>query len=115
MKGSPLKHEVRQYIYIYIYVCITRTAPSYLCDSLQFYTPSRTLRSASDTLSLQIPRTGLSTVNIYIYVLKGNLSQPCVFSRGDLNFCLRTTALRGQNLQPEERKDTWCTIRNRKT
>ena len=29
---------------------------------LQLYTPSRTLRSASDTLSLQIPRTRLSTV-----------------------------------------------------
>ena len=35
---------------------------SYLCDCLQLYTPSRTLRSASDTLSLQIPRTRLSTV-----------------------------------------------------
>ena len=44
------------------YKCITRTAPSYLCDCLQLYTPSRTLRSASDTLSLQIPRTRLSTV-----------------------------------------------------
>ena len=44
------------------YKCITRTAPSYLCDCLPFYTPSRTLRSASDTLSLQIPRTRLSTV-----------------------------------------------------
>ena len=42
--------------------CITRSAPSYLCDWLQLYTPSRTLRSASDTLSLQIPRTRLSAV-----------------------------------------------------
>ena len=38
------------------------TALFYLCDCLQLYTPSRTLRSASDTLSLQIPRTRLSTV-----------------------------------------------------
>ena len=44
------------------YTCITGTAPSYLCDCLQLYTPSRTLRSASDTLSLQIPCTRLSTV-----------------------------------------------------
>ena len=32
------------------------------CDCHQHYTPSRTLRSASDTLSLQIPRIRLSTV-----------------------------------------------------
>ena len=32
------------------------------CDCHQHYTPSRTLRSASDTLSLQIPRITLSTV-----------------------------------------------------
>ena len=44
------------------YKCVTGPAPSYLCDCLQLYTPSRTLRSASDTLSLQIPRTRLSTV-----------------------------------------------------
>ena len=39
-----------------------QAAPSYLCDFLQLYTPSRILRSASDSLSLQIPRTRLSTV-----------------------------------------------------
>ena len=37
-----------------------KDASSYLCDCLQLYTPSRALRSASDTLSLQIPRTRLS-------------------------------------------------------
>ena len=36
--------------------------PSYFCDCLQLYTPSRTLRSASNALSLQIPRTRLSNV-----------------------------------------------------
>ena len=40
--------------------CITGTAPSCLCDCLQLYTPSRTLRSTSDSLSFQIPRTRLS-------------------------------------------------------
>ena len=48
------------------YLCckcvITDTAPSYLCDLPQLYTPFHTLRSASDTLILQIPRTRLSTV-----------------------------------------------------
>ena len=33
-----------------------------LCDHLQLYTPSHSLHSASDTLSLQIPRTRLSAV-----------------------------------------------------
>ena len=35
------------------YECFTRTAPSYLCDCLELYTPSYTLRSASGDLSLQ--------------------------------------------------------------
>ena len=43
--------------------CVTSTAPSCLCDCLHLYTPSRTLRSASDILSLQIPRTRLCTVD----------------------------------------------------
>ena len=34
----------------------------YLCDCSQLYTPSCTLRSASDTISLQIPRSRLSIV-----------------------------------------------------
>ena len=53
------------------YNCITGTAPSYLCDCLQLYTPSCTLRSASDTLSLQIPRTRLSTVGSRAFSLCG--------------------------------------------
>ena len=44
------------------YKCLTRIAPSYLYNCLQPYTPSRALRSASDTLSLQSPRTRHSTV-----------------------------------------------------
>ena len=42
--------------------CITHTAPSYLCDWLHLLTPSLGLRSASDILSLRIPRTRLSNV-----------------------------------------------------
>ena len=45
------------------YKCITCTSPSYICDNPQLYTLSRTLRSASDTLSPQVPRTRLSTVD----------------------------------------------------
>ena len=38
-------------------------------DGLQLYTPSRTLRSASDTLSFQIPRARLSTVGFPAFFL----------------------------------------------
>ena len=44
------------------YKCLTGTALSYLCDCLQLFRASRTLCSASDTLSLQIPSTRLFTV-----------------------------------------------------
>ena len=50
---SPTKNPVQDNL---CYKCITRTAAPYLCNCLQFYTPSRTLRPA-DILSLQIPRT----------------------------------------------------------
>ena len=44
------------------------TAPSYLSDCIQLYTPSRTLCTASDTLSLQFPRTRPSTVGSRTYL-----------------------------------------------
>ena len=58
----PIQQRIQYKIKTLCYKCITGTAPSFLCDRLQLYTPSRTLRSASDTLSLQIPRTRLFTV-----------------------------------------------------
>ena len=39
--------------------------------TVSIYTPSRTLRSASDTLSLQIPRTRLSTVGFRTFSVFG--------------------------------------------
>ena len=49
---------------IFCYKCITVTAPSYLCDCIQVYTPSRTLRSSHTlSLSLRIPHNRLSTVD----------------------------------------------------
>ena len=47
-----IKQRIRYKINTLCYRCITCTAPSNLCDRLQLSTPSRTLRSASDTLSL---------------------------------------------------------------
>ena len=55
----PIQQRIQYKINTLCCKCITGTAPSYFCDCLQLYTPSRTLRSASDTLSLQIPRTRL--------------------------------------------------------
>ena len=52
--------------------CITRAAPSYLCDRLQLYTPSRTLHPASDTFSLQSPRTTLSSVSSHTFSVFGS-------------------------------------------
>ena len=53
------------------YKCSTCTAPSFLCDCLQLYTPSRTFRSASDALSFQIPRTRLSTFGSWAFSVFG--------------------------------------------
>ena len=39
---------------IFCYKCITVTAPSYLCDCIQVYNPSRILRSSSHTLRLSL-------------------------------------------------------------
>ena len=55
----PVQHIVQYKINTLCYKCITGTAPSYLRDCPKLYTPSHTLRSASHTLSLQIPRTRL--------------------------------------------------------
>ena len=58
----PIQQRIQYKINTLCYKCITGTAPSYLWDCLQLNTPFRALCSASDTLSLQIPRTRLSTV-----------------------------------------------------
>ena len=67
----PIQQRIQYKINSLCYNCITGTAPFYLCDCLQLYTPSRTLRSASDTLSLQIPRTRLSTVGSRAFYVFG--------------------------------------------
>ena len=55
----PVQERIQHKIYT---LCITGTVPSYLCNCRQLYTPFRILRSTSNTLSLQIPRTRLSIV-----------------------------------------------------
>ena len=46
--------NVRCYYYYY-YQIITGTAPQYLADLVQFYVPSRSLRSSSDDRTFRIP------------------------------------------------------------
>ena len=83
---NPTKNYVQGKHCTFCYKCITRTAPSYLCDCIQVYTPSRTLRSSHTlSLSLRISHARLSTVD----------SQSCsVFSpsaSNDLSFLSNRT------------------------
>ena len=56
----PIPQRIQYKINTLFYECITHTAPFYLSNCLLLYTPSSTPHSA--TLSLQNPRTRLSTV-----------------------------------------------------
>ena len=71
LQWFPIQQRIQCKINTLCYKCITGTAPSYLCDCLQLYTPSRTLRSASDTLGLRIPRIRLSTVGSRVFSVFG--------------------------------------------
>ena len=66
-----IQHGIQYKINTLSYKRVTRPAPSYLSDCLQLYTPSRTVRSASETLNLQIPRTRLSTTGARAFSVFG--------------------------------------------
>ena len=51
--------------------CIINLAPEYPCSCLHLYTPSRTLRSSSDTLTLKIPQTKLSSAAQHAFTSTG--------------------------------------------
>ena len=63
----PIPGRIQHKLNTLCYQCIMCTAPSYLCDCLKLCTPSHTLRSASDTLSLQIPHTRLLTLGSHAF------------------------------------------------
>ena len=66
LRWLPIQQRIQYEINTLCYKYIMGTAPSYLCDCVQLYTPSAsTVRSASNTLSLQIPHTRLSTVGAF--------------------------------------------------
>ena len=56
----PIRSRSTYKLYTLYHKCIINLANEYLCSCLHLYTPSRTLRSSSDTLTLKIPRTKLS-------------------------------------------------------
>ena len=58
----PVEKRITYKLCVLCYTCMKKFAPAYLSDSLQLYTPSRSLRSASDSLRFKIPRINLSTV-----------------------------------------------------
>ena len=97
----PIPQRIQCKINTLFCKCITRTAPSYPCDCLQLYTPSRTLCSSSDTDSLHIPRNRLSTAGSRAFFVFGPsfssssflfsssfLQWPYLFSRTESVFSL---------------------------
>ena len=57
----PVAKRILYKLDIICYKALNNSAPDYLINLLNVYKPSRNLRSVSDPLSLQVPRTKLST------------------------------------------------------
>ena len=52
----PVSERINYKVACMCYNSLTGVGPSYLTELLHIYTPSRTLRSSSDTLTLKLPR-----------------------------------------------------------
>ena len=70
----PISKRINYKLDTICYKCLNNTAPDYLTNLLNIYKPSRTLRSASDPLTLQIQRTKLSTFGPRAFSVSGPLS-----------------------------------------
>ena len=57
----PIEDRITFKILLLTYKALNEAGPSYIKDLLAFYTPPRDLRSADDTLTLDIPKTKLIT------------------------------------------------------
>jgi len=57
----PIKYRILFKVLVLTFKALDGTGPEYIRDLLSFHTPSRTLRSSSDTLLLHLPRTKLKT------------------------------------------------------
>lgn len=70
----PIAQRIQYKLLMLCYKSIYNLAPIYLRDCLQLYSPSRTLRSTSDTCQLKIPRTNRSTVGLRSFAASGPTS-----------------------------------------
>ena len=70
----PISNRIDYKINTLCYKSIHKTAPAYLSDNINLYQPVRTLRSASDPLTLQIPKVRLSTVGQRSFSVAGPTS-----------------------------------------
>ena len=83
----PISQRIVHKVNTLCYKSINSSAPVYLSDCLQIYTPARTLRSSSDTLSLCIPRTKLSSAGARSFSVSG----PTTWNSLPLSLCQTPT------------------------
>ena len=67
----PVSQRIQYKVLSLCYKSVNNSAPAYLSNVLHIYTPSRSLRSASDPLCLRIPRTKLATVGPRAFSVSG--------------------------------------------
>ena len=67
----PIAQRIDYKINTLCYKCTHNSAPLYLSDTVHLYTPSRLLRSSSDTLRLTVPRFKHSTVGRRSFSMQG--------------------------------------------
>jgi len=67
----PVSHRIKYKVCNLCYKSLNNCAPLYLCECLKVYTPTRTLRSSSDTSILQIPRSRLASVSSRAFSVNG--------------------------------------------
>jgi hypothetical protein len=70
----PVSQRIEYKTDLLCFKCLNSSAPEYLASSVQLYTPSRSLRSSSDTLMLRLPRFKLSSVGSRAFSVSGPTS-----------------------------------------
>ena len=70
----PVQKRILYKLDTICYKCLNNAAPDYLTSLLNSYKPSRTLRSASDPLTLKTPRTKLNSYGPRTFSVSGPLS-----------------------------------------
>ena len=70
----PVQKRILYKLDTICYKCLNNAAPDYLTSLLNSYKPSRTLRSASDPLTLKTPRTKLNSYGPRAFSVSGPLS-----------------------------------------